>query len=448
MSLAHSYHSELVILSILVATFAAYVALDIVLRIKETLGSGMKTWLFAGAVAMGLGIWSMHFVGMLAMDMMGMTVGYDLPLSVLSVLVAIGASGLAFYIVSRPSVSFFSIVIGGLMMSVAISGMHYIGMASMRMPARIEWNYGLIALSVLIAAFASFAALGVSLRFRTTRRTTRLHVFASLLMGLAVSGMHYTGMAAATFVHDHDSRLQDDVMLLGTRALAYAVFGTTFLILVVALAASIFDRILVRQSKKADEEIRIREAQLREAQAIAHVGSWEWNLEDESISMSDEMYDILKLPKNLETLSVELILQPTENSDRERLRAAISESIKKNQPVNIDHRLSFPDGTSKYVQTRGKAQYDSDGKALKLLGTTQDITERKRIEEELRQAQMELEKRVRERTAELELSLKREKKSERNGRSGNTRKNEFPGQHEPRDPHADECHSGICRSFG
>ncbi|MBO9667476.1 MAG: response regulator [Bdellovibrio sp.] len=410
MKMTHSYNQELVALSVLIATIGAYVALNIVLRIKESLGKNNPVWLLAGAVAMGLGIWSMHFVGMLAMIMPGMTIGYDLGLSVLSVVVAIGASLVAFYLISRVQISLAALILGGISMAVAISGMHYIGMASMEMDARIEWRWDLVALSVFIAGFASFAALGVSLLFRTTQRVTSLHILSSLLMGVAVSGMHYVGMAAADFVGDHNHIPVHHGMMLGTESVAYIVTGTTLTILLVALIASGFARVLVRRSKEARDAINSRDLLLREAQEIAHIGSWERTVDGSQVIMSDEMYNIYGLDKKMKVTTKEL-LAFSDSSNQEKIRRELQAAIANKRSFNFDHVIRSSDGTAKYVQTRGQVSLNEQGEVVKLFGTTQDITDLKTIERELLKTQAELESRVQQRTADLEQALIREKKA-------------------------------------
>lgn len=410
MKMSHAYNQDLVALSVLIATIGAYVALNIVLRIKESLEKTNRLWLLAGAIAMGLGIWSMHFVGMLAMIMPGMMIGYDLWLSILSLVVAITASLVAFYLVSLVQVSWLSLILGGLFMAVAISGMHYIGMASMEMPARIEWNWNLVAASVFIAALASFAALGVSLLFRTTKRVTLLHIFSSLLMGIAVSGMHYVGMAAANFVHEQHFVPQHQGVVLGTQTLAYVVIGTTLAILLVALIGSVFGRVLIRRSKEATAAINSRDVLLKEAQVIAHLGSWERVLDSSQVSMSEEMYNIYGIDPHKQVTAEELLNQASP-ADREKINQTIKQAIINKTPFHFDHVISFDDGSSKYVQTRGQILVDENGRVTKIFGTTQDITDLKNIEKELLQTQVELESRVQERTADLEQALLREKKA-------------------------------------
>ncbi|WP_246845539.1 MHYT domain-containing protein [Bdellovibrio sp. NC01] len=410
MKMSHAYNQELVALSILIATIGAYVALNIVLRIKESLEKSNRLWLLAGAIAMGLGIWSMHFVGMLAMIMPGIIIGYDLGLSILSLGVAIAASLLAFYLISRLKVSLIGLIFGGLSMAVAISGMHYIGMASMSMPAQIEWNWNLVALSVFIAAFASFAALGVSLLFRTTKRINLLHIFSSLLMGVAVSGMHYVGMAAANFVHDGEHIPNPQGVVLGTQTVAYVVIGTTLAILLVALIASVFGRVLIRRSKEASAAINSRDILLKEAQEIAHLGSWERIISSPTVSMSEEMYNIYGIDKTA-TVTSDDLLSRASSSDREKIQATIKRAIENKTPFSFEHIIRLSDGTSKYLQTRGQITIDESDQVTKIYGTTQDITDLKNIEKELLQTQAELESRVQERTADLEQALLREKKA-------------------------------------
>jgi NO-binding membrane sensor protein with MHYT domain len=188
--------------------------------------------------------------------MPGMEMAYDIPLFLLSIAIAVAASALALYIISRPLVHVGSIVAGGLVMAIAIAGMHYTGMYSMRMAARIEWDYWLVVLSVLIAMAASFAALLVSIRYRHTSGHQWPRTFAGVIMGFAIAGMHYTGMAAATFIHD-DSLSIVGTDLLATENLAIAVTTGTLLILGLALLGVAVDRMLAVRTKRAEESERL-----------------------------------------------------------------------------------------------------------------------------------------------------------------------------------------------
>jgi NO-binding membrane sensor protein with MHYT domain/nitrogen-specific signal transduction histidine kinase len=266
--LTTQYNVLLVLMSIGVAIFASYVALDLVHSVTHARGRMQGVWLAFGAVVMGAGIWSMHFVGMLAFNMPGVPMSYDVPLMLFSIFVAVGASALALFIMSRPVVPIASLVAGGIAMAVAISGMHYTGMVSMRMPARIEWNLYLVATSVLIALLASFSALMISLRLRDEPRPA-LHRISAVIMGLAISGMHYMGMAAATFIAtDHPVFAGDQV--LPSSGLGLAVAGGTAIILGVALAVSVLDRAFSSGRKKVADMTAERELRERFVSALAH----------------------------------------------------------------------------------------------------------------------------------------------------------------------------------
>lgn len=262
MSMHIEYIPSLVFLSVAVAIFASYVALNLSYSVTQTKGKTQAAWLFGGSLAMGIGIWSMHFVGMLACEMPGMEMAYDVPLMILSVFVAVVASALALYIISRPVVTLVSVVSGGIAMAGAIAGMHYIGMYSMRMSARIEWNVYLVLLSIAIALVASFGALGTCYYMRSRNEKFSLLFLGSVLMGIAISGMHYTGMFAATFVHDNSLEIVDSDLLV-TSGLSVSVIATTLLILGIALMGSLGQRMMMLKTKMTEESLVISEEKFR-----------------------------------------------------------------------------------------------------------------------------------------------------------------------------------------
>jgi PAS domain S-box-containing protein len=251
-----SYDPILVALSVLIAIFASYTALDLAHSVTMSHSRARGVWLSAGALALGVGIWSMHFVGMLAFTMPGMAIAYDIPLVVLSTAVAILASALALFIVSRPAVSPSAMRYASLAMGAAIAGMHYIGMWSMRVPAAIDWNPGLVGASILIAVGASFAALLLAFRYRldASGRARSIRIGGAVVMGFAIAGMHYTAMAAARFLPLAGGLSLDERDVLATQGLAVAVTGTTLLVLAVAVAGSTINRELARRSAAAAAE--------------------------------------------------------------------------------------------------------------------------------------------------------------------------------------------------
>src|SRR5512147_883412 len=182
-----TYNPYLVALSILVASFAAYTALDLGGRVGLAQGPAHRVWTAVAALTMGGGIWSMHFVAMLAF-VLPMPMSYDVGLTVLSLMLAILAAGGGFYVISHPGVSRPRLVLSGVFMGIAISGMHYTGMAAMRGPVELSYDRLWVALSVIIAIGAATAALWLAVR--TSDPGHKL--LAAIVMGVAISGMHYT----------------------------------------------------------------------------------------------------------------------------------------------------------------------------------------------------------------------------------------------------------------
>ncbi|MCF5166963.1 EAL domain-containing protein [Pseudomonas congelans] len=194
-----SYIPSLVVMSILVAILAAYTALDLVGRIVSARGRAVHLWTAGGAIAMGVGTWSTHFIGMLAF-VLPIDLGYDVPLVLLSLLISIGFSGFALWLATQPRLPALQLSLGAVLLGLGISAMHYTGMAAMRMQPGIQYTPWLFVLSVVIAIAASAAALRIAFHLRQQRpRVYLLRASAALLLGLAVIGMHYTGMAAANF---------------------------------------------------------------------------------------------------------------------------------------------------------------------------------------------------------------------------------------------------------
>ncbi len=196
------YDSSVVALSLAIAVIASYTALDLANRVSESTSNPRKAWrwLAAGAASMGTGIWSMHFVGMLAFHL-PIPVAYDLPTTLLSMLIAIAVSAIALFVLRRPRVTAGGLIGGAVLMGIGISAMHYTGMTAMRMAPGIAYDPLLFATSVFIAVLASLAALWIALRLRgnLSRFTILAKLGSAGVMGLAITGMHYTGMAAARF---------------------------------------------------------------------------------------------------------------------------------------------------------------------------------------------------------------------------------------------------------
>src|ERR1017187_5079073 len=174
-----SYDYGLVALSIVLAMFASYAALDLAGRVTATQGRVRAIWLSCGAAAMGLGIWAMHYVGMLAFSL-PVPVLYHYPTVIVSLLAAIAASAVALYTVSRVGIGVAQQVTGSLIIGGGIAAMHYIGMAAMRVPAMMEYHWPRVALSVVLAVVISFVALILSFQARDEKGTSWRKAFSAL----------------------------------------------------------------------------------------------------------------------------------------------------------------------------------------------------------------------------------------------------------------------------
>jgi diguanylate cyclase (GGDEF)-like protein len=194
------YNSWLVGLSVLVAIIVSYTALRLAARVAATELSFARAWLAAGSLAMGFGIWTMHFVGMLAFSL-PVPLTYTIPTTAGSLAIAVVTSGFALSITSGAQLTLARLSGAALLMGTGIAGMHYMGMSAIPIFPGIRYDPWLVVLSIYIAVAASFVALWLFFRLRHGKsvQKTLARIAAAVVMGLAISGMHYTGMAASRF---------------------------------------------------------------------------------------------------------------------------------------------------------------------------------------------------------------------------------------------------------
>lgn len=239
-TISFTYNWPLVVLSIAIAIFSAFVALDISSRLSISDEKAKRKWIFTGALVMGLGIWAMHFIAMLAFHL-SMEVAYSAPIVLISILPALLSCWVAFYLVSRPLTSFKRLLAGAAFIGAGITSMHYIGMEAMQMGADITYDPFLLAVSAAIAFAASLAALYLLFHLRELCGFHWQKVGSAALMGFAVIGMHYTGMAAATFTHA-EGHLHSGASTVDSTSLGYAIGLGTLLLLILAYNSVRIDR--------------------------------------------------------------------------------------------------------------------------------------------------------------------------------------------------------------
>jgi diguanylate cyclase len=250
--MAGTYDVTLVVASYCVAVASSYAALDLGARIAFFDGKHELFWLGASALAMGSGIWSMHFVGMAAFHL-PVPLTYDLPLTLLSWAAAVLVSLLALYIISSSHLTIWGIGGGGAVIGIGICVMHYSGMWAMRMTPAIRYDEALFTDSAGIAVLASAAALFIcfSVRHLPTGQLAPTRVAAALLMGAAICGMHYTGMAAAQFAEG--ARCAPDNLLRGGW-MGWPVALATLAMLAATIALSVFDLRRVERRRRVEQE--------------------------------------------------------------------------------------------------------------------------------------------------------------------------------------------------
>jgi diguanylate cyclase (GGDEF)-like protein len=259
--LQSNYNNWLVGLSIFVAMLVSYTALRLAARVATSERQATRMWLAAGALAMGVGIWSMHFIGMLAFSL-PIPLAYDIPTTLASLAIAIATSGFALILTSGQQLTLYRLAAGAVAMGAGICAMHYTGMAAIAIVPGINYNPMLVALSIAIAVTASFVALWLFFRLRDGH--SHLHrlarVAAAVVMGLAISGMHYTAMAAARFAGGSICR---GGVTFDNRWLAATIGIFALGLLVVTLVTAVYDAHLQSRTRTHARRLEVANAKLQ-----------------------------------------------------------------------------------------------------------------------------------------------------------------------------------------
>jgi diguanylate cyclase (GGDEF)-like protein/PAS domain S-box-containing protein len=384
-----SYDYGLVTLSVVLAMFASYAALDLAGRVTCARGWARALWLSCGAAAMGLGIWSMHYVGMLAF-LMPIPVFYYLPTVLFSLLAAIAASAVALFVVSRPEMNVWQGIAGSVVMGGGIAAMHYIGMAAMRCSAVVVYDRRIVALSIGLAIVTSLAALQVAFRLRNEMRASRRKFIGAIALGSAIPLLHYTGMWAATL---HASGIAADLTYaIGVSQVgAIAIGAISLFVLAVAIASSIFDRFV--DLRKGDLSIaRERELYFHTmAEAIPEI-IWTANPGGADDYFNQRCFDYTGLTlEQCQGSGWTVAIHP---DDLPLCLEKWGNALRTGDPYAVEYRMRAKDGTYRWFLARGNPIRDATGEIVKWFGTCTDIEDQK-------QNQQILEEQILERTMEL-----------------------------------------------
>ena len=323
--MAGTYDPWLVLLSVIVAVNASFVALDLASRVVASRGRRSEwVWLAGGATAMGAGIWSMHFIGMLAFHL-PIPIWYDGRITLLSLLIAVLASGVALYVASRSTLNVGRLLGAGVLMGGGIAAMHYVGMAAMRMRPPIDYSLGGVVLSVLIGVATCAVTVWSAFRLRLQSVLTAFGKKAgsALTMGGGICGMHYSAMAAASFAAGSVCAVTPQHIDNTWSGAALGVFALLFLVVTLLICAGD-----ARNSVMLDAKVTERTAKLNQISSelrlvlrrLADVQN------EERRRLAAELHDIVG--QNVSALGVEIAmlrdqLEPAARPELiERLRSA------------------------------------------------------------------------------------------------------------------------------
>jgi two-component system sensor histidine kinase/response regulator len=370
------YDDRLVILSVLIAMCASYAALELAARTAAARGKSRFLWLGGGATAMGIGIWSMHYIGMLAFHL-SVAVLYDIPTVALSLVAAVFASGIALLVVSGKKLTPWRAGAGSLVMGGGIAAMHYTGMAAMRLPADCHYNALLVTASILIAVVVSLVALLLAFHFRREARGTGWLKFASAgVMGLAVASMHYTAMAAASFTPAPSAGNTSHAINVSSLGVL-GISTVTLMALGLAMLTSIADRRFSEQTSKLESS----ERRYRQLVQRSLAGIYRTTLDGRILNGNEAFCRIFGYRSAVALAGMGGSILSEDAAEREAVAARL---LKEKSVTNLERRLRRQDGGAVWVLENATLVESPDGPVVE--GTMIDITDRKRTEVELLQA--------------------------------------------------------------
>ena len=372
-----SYDPSMVALSVFIAICASYAALDLAGRVAAARQRTRLLWLLGGAVAMGLGIWSMHYIGMLAFRL-PVPVEYDWPTVMLSLRVAILSAGVALYVVSREYMNLPRAIAGSVVMGAGIATMHYFGMMAMRTTAMCHYDLRRVALSVVLAMAISFVALRLAFLARDEKSGFSLRkVMSAVLMGIAIPVMHYTGMAAASFTGDGIT--PDTSHAIGITTLGAAgITIITLIILAFAVLMTVFHRRLSAQT----EELESAEERYRQLFERSLAGILRTTLDGRILECNLACAQIFGYASRQEMIATSIAKRYFNPEDRKAFVATLQEA---KHLTNYEQCLRRKDGSK--VWLLGSANLvDAQKGCVAVEQTFVDITERRNAEEIFRKA--------------------------------------------------------------
>ncbi len=395
-----TYNLWLVALSVVVAIVVSFTALTLAGRVAAAGGNGGRNggrlWLFGGAAAMGMGIWSMHFIGMLAYSV-PIPLRYNVLTTLASLIIAVMTSGFALAIASRSDLSLRRLTVGAVIMGAGICAMHYTGMDAIQIMPEISYRPSLVLASIAIAVTASFAALWLAFRLRNGQSALMLlaRVGAAVAMGFAITGMHYTAMAA--------SMLAPGAYCLGGAAfdngwLAVTIGLIALGVLAITLITAVYDAHLDSRTRRDAMRLAELNADLQHGKNLltlateaAGIACWEYQVATRTALWTENDIEVLRaenidLHKDADAL-LAMVHPDDATAAVESIRAALAE---KRNVCAIRARLTTPAGKTVHLQVHARLFLDPQGQLDRLLGVAWDVTQQVCQEQRRLDLQMQL----------------------------------------------------------
>jgi NO-binding membrane sensor protein with MHYT domain len=386
-----------VTLSVIVAILVSYTALRLTERVSGAERRAGRLWAIWGAVSMGIGIWSMHFIGMLAFSV-PITLRYNLPINLASLFIGMLTSLFALSISSRRDLSWRRLAVSSVLMGAGICGMHYTGMAAIQIVPGITYDPLLVATSIAIAVTASFVALWLFFQLRRGEsRLLRLaRAGAAVIMGLAIAGMHYTAMAASmlapgSYCYGGGAALDNDWLAVMIGMIALGVVAIT-------LVTTLYDAHLESRTRRDATRLAELNASLQHGKSLltlatesAGIACWEYDLAQRRIIWTENEIPSIKAANLGPREHPQALLASFCPEDVTALKAAIGAALAAHRETcKMRMRVSAPDGGTIHLQACARLFQDDSGRLRRLLGVAWDVSEQVRQEERRTELQLQL----------------------------------------------------------
>jgi NO-binding membrane sensor protein with MHYT domain/PAS domain-containing protein len=391
-----TYNIWLVTLSVVVAIVVSFTALTLAGRVAAAERTGGRLWLFGGAAAMGMGIWSMHFIGMLAFSV-PIPLRYNVLTTLASLVIAVLTSGFALGMASRRDLSMGRLAVGSVIMGAGICAMHYTGMAAIQIMPVITYEPLLVMASFVIAITASFAALWLAFRLRNGQSGLMLlaRAAAAVVMGFAITGMHYTAMAA--------SMLAPGSYCWGGAAfdngwLALTIGLIALALLAITLITAVYDAHLDSRTRRDAQRLATLNADLQHGKNLltlatkaAGIACWEYEVATRTALWTENDIEALRvegidLHKDADAL-ISMIRLEDATAALATIRAALAEG---RNVCAMRVRVTTPAGRTVHLQVHARLFRDSHGQLDRLLGVAWDVSEQVCQEERRLELQLQL----------------------------------------------------------